>query len=63
MKRDNRWNLSETDKDLYRVFAAAKKESPQFVIDHDGVFTVSFTRHGIKGSGQEYLTGGGPDEE
>ncbi|WFU49170.1 hypothetical protein [Sinorhizobium terangae] len=62
MTRDNRWKMQEALKDVRFVFAAAKKDCPQLVFDDDGVFTISFDKHGKKGSGRTFLTSGGPDE-
>jgi hypothetical protein len=62
MSGENRWSLPEDGKDLLPVFAAAKKKSPQLVFDQDGVFTVSYSEAGKKGSAQDFLTRGGPDD-
>jgi hypothetical protein len=63
MATDERWHLPDDTKDLDRVFAAAKKSSPQVVTDQDGVFTVSFTSSKQRESVQDFLTNGGPDDE
>jgi hypothetical protein len=54
---------SENGEDLHRIFTAAKKNSPQQVVDGEGIFTVSYAKRGAKGSARDLLTAGGPDDE
>lgn len=62
MAQDNKWDMSDAGMDLNEVFEAAKKDGPQFVSDGEGMFTVSYSVGGKKGSAKEFLTGGGPDD-
>lgn len=63
MSRANRWQYPQDGKEFDRLFTAAKKDSPQFVFDGEGVFTVSYAKKPEEGSARDFLTGGGPDDE
>lgn len=63
MKSEDRWQLPDDTKDLARVFAAAKKDGPQVVFDADGVFSVSYSPRHKRESAEDFLAGGGPDDE
>ncbi|WP_373413854.1 hypothetical protein [Ensifer aridi] len=62
MAQDNKWDLSDAGTDLNEVFDAAKEDGPQLVFDGEGMFTVSYSARGKKGSAKEFLTSGGPDD-
>jgi hypothetical protein len=63
MTPDDRWELPEDSEDFRRIFASAKSTGEQVVFDHDGIYTVSFSPRGPRGSANEFLSKGRPADD